>query len=183
MPLANTYACPVTSGTTRVDVCGAAAAGVGAGPGACCEAANVKVAEANRRTRTTPITRGARAPRRVAMVCVFGTRALGVELSREGHDGGRLGDHRENRRGCGRRRVLPAERGARERLEPGKALGVCRGTSQLKVEVRAGRVPGLADEPGGLAGGERRALDDGGLERGEMAVRPLLAVPGLHREP
>ena len=43
--------------------------------------------------------------------------------------------------------VLPAEGGAGEALEPRLVLRVRRRGGELQVEVRAGRVAGLADEP------------------------------------
>ena len=53
-----------------------------------------------------------------------------------------------------RSRVRPAEGRAREALEPVLVLRVRGGGLELEMEVRAGRVAGLADEADRLAGGE-----------------------------
>src|SRR5436189_175261 len=78
--------------------------------------------------------------------------------------------------GLGRRRVLPAKSGAGEALEPRLQLRVVRRRVELEVEMRPGRVAGLADEPDRLARAQHRSLDDLRIEVREVAVRPFLSV-------
>src|SRR5436190_10101120 len=80
-----------------------------------------------------------------------------------------------------RRSVLPAERLAREALEPGLVLRVGRRRLELEMEVRPCGVAGRADEPDLRPRRERDAVDDGRVEDGEMAVRPRLAVLRANR--
>src|SRR3954469_13468064 len=69
------------------------------------------------------------------------------------------------------RRVLPAEGSTGEALEPRLELRVMRGGIDLKVQVRTGRVAGLADEPDRLPCAEHRTGGDLRIEIGEMAIR------------
>src|SRR5262245_45327144 len=70
--------------------------------------------------------------------------------------------------------VLPTEGGAGEALEPRLLLWVRGRRGELQMEVRAGRVAGLADEAYLGARREHRACGDGRVEIGQVAVRPAL---------
>src|SRR5436309_4046142 len=90
----------------------------------------------------------------------------------------------ERRRGPRLRRagVRPLEGSAREALEPGLVLRVRGCRLELEMEVRPGRVAGLADQTHRVAGLELGPLGHGRVEIREVAVRPRLAVGGLDRE-
>src|SRR5436190_2676402 len=194
MPLAKTKAWPSTAGT----VSSGAWAGVGLevreGPRIWRSAASVNAAVAKTQTTTTTSARGRSAPSRMFIPSAPSGGSV-IPLPGEKDDGvvGRLlnGDDGEDRtaRGRGVRdrvagwlRVLPAEGDVGEALEPRKALRVGRLRVELDVQMRTGGVARHADEPDLLAGGQRDARRNAGVEDGEVAVRPGLPISRLERQ-
>src|ERR1700730_839249 len=185
VPLANTNAWPDRSGTTRV--------GTGTGAGApcgtaviCFAAPTARVVLASSRTTPTIARRGKRVAIRRAMVRESAESGLDSSPTPSENDDGipRIGDDGEDppRRGRGvgqfewRRGVLPAERDAREALEPGLILWVGRRWLELEMEMRPGRMARRSDETDLSPRCEGDAVHDGGIEVGEVAVRPDLTV-------
>src|SRR5918994_1734268 len=183
VPLANTYACLRTSGTTSGS--GAAATG-GVAAGVEVESVLVAAKPSVPVTRASPAaiaaTRGKRPMTPAVMSRLSAGRGLNsTPLERELDDV--LGipvrrDEREDRshaRIRRRGRVLPAERDAGELLKPGHLLRIAR-RAKPEVEVRAGRAAGRADEPDPLAGGQGRSRDEPRVAVREVAVDPLEPV-------
>src|SRR4051794_20823853 len=190
VPFEKTKAWRRRSGTTRTRGATAPAAFVtGTTAGAApirWAAANVNAAVAKSQTTVRASKRGTNEP--IAVIPSAGSRRNSTPRCGEVDDlvggnggaveaAGRTGgaaDHREDRI---RRRIRldgvePAEGGARKGLEPGLVLRVPRRRLELKMEVRAFGMAGVADEADGLPGGEGRTWNDGGLEIGQMAVGP-----------
>src|SRR5580765_60205 len=193
VPFAKTKACPERSGTTRVG----ADTGAGAPWGTAVRrfaAPTARVALASRRTTPTITRRGKRVAIRRAIVRESAETGLDSSPTTseanhwiprfrddDGEDprGGRRCD-REDPRG-GRRcvwqferseSVLPLECAAGEALEPGLVLRVLGRWLQLKMKVRPRRMAGRADQAYLSAGDQRDAVDDAGLEEGEVAIGP-----------
>src|SRR2546425_5436614 len=190
VPLAKTKAWPDTSGTTSVATAigGAAPFGTAVIRFA---APTARVALASSRTTPTIARRGKRVAIRRAMFRE--SAAIGLNSSptygETDHGIPRIGDDGEDprRRGSGvgqlelSHGVLPAEGSAREALEPRLILRVGRRRLELEMEMRPGRVARRSDETDLRPCREGDPVHDGGIQVGEVAVRPDLTVQGADR--
>src|SRR5215204_3768098 len=190
VPLAKTYACFLTSGTTRGSGAAAAGAAVGAaGVESVEEAANASVPKTSASAITITPTRGKR-PRTPAVIPSLSAEAASDSTPRAREFdkvlcrlwGGHESEHGRRRLDRLGPHVLPQECNPGKLLEPGHFLRVP-GGSEPEMEVRACRVPGRPDEPHPLAGADDRAGGETPIAIREVAVDPFQPVEAPEDEP